>query len=186
MTNELQENLLEIIQQAGEQEAVELLRSCLVELEDIDETQDAETVQQIKIALDQEGDITVATSIKIPNLKFKLGEFILESVSSGVALASSLNSPVKLALVGIRFLQKVLHLSSVEISPFDAEVLIALYKLEKTDSILSVDRLVDVIGKNQTESRIAKSLESLERLSCITLTMNEIILNETIVIRSEK
>ena len=38
MTNELQENLLEIIQQAGEQEAVELMQRYLVELEDIDAT----------------------------------------------------------------------------------------------------------------------------------------------------
>ena len=186
MTNELQENLLEIIQQAGEQEAVELMQRYLVELEDIDETQDAETVQQIKIALDQEGDITVASSIKIPNLKFKLGELILESVSSSVALASSTSSPVKLALVGIRFLQKVLHLSSVDISPFDAEVLVALYKLEKEDGTLSVDQLVEVMKKNRTETQIARSLESLERLSCITLTMDEIILNETIVIKKEK
>lgn len=186
MTNESQENLLEIIQQAGEQEVIELMQGYLVELEDIDETQDAETVQQIKIALNQEGDITVATSTKIPNLKFKLGEFVLESVSSGVALASSTSSPVKLALVGIRFLQKVLNLSSVEISSFDAEVLTALYKLEKRDSVLSVDQLVEVMKKDHTEAQIAKSLERLERLSCITLTMDEIILNETIVIRYEK
>ena len=107
-------------------------------------------------------------------------------MSSSVALASSTSSPVKLALVGIRFLQKVLHLSSVDISPFDAEVLVALYKLEKEDGTLSVDQLVEVMKKNRTETQIARSLESLERLSCITLTMDEIILNETIVIRSEK
>ncbi|WP_420640471.1 hypothetical protein [Candidatus Leptofilum sp.] len=184
MTSELQENLLSVMQQAGQLNTVNLMQNYLVELPVVNETQDAETIQQIKIALDQEGDITVATSIKIPNLKFKLGEFLLEAVSSSVALASSTKSPIKLALVAIRFLQKILQLSSVDIDEFDAKVLVALYKLEKEDGILTVDQLVEVMERERPDARIAKSLENLERLSCITLTMGEIILNEVIVIRS--
>lgn len=184
MTSELQENLLSVMQQAGQLNTVNLMQNYLVELPVVNETQDAETIQQIKIALDQEGDITVATSIKIPNLKFKLGEFLLEAVSSGVALASSTKSPIKLALVAIRFLQKILQLSSVDIDEFDAKVLVALYKLEKEDGILTVDQLVEVMERERPDAQIAKSLENLERLSCITLTMGEIILNEVIVIRN--
>jgi hypothetical protein len=52
------------------------------------------------------------------------------------------------------------------------------------DGLATQGRAAALKGE-MVEAKIAKSLENLERLACISLMMNEIILNETIVIRWE-
>lgn len=188
MSEELSNNLQEIIQDvvAIEPEATQILYNNLALLKQKDEQEIKETIQQIEIALNEEGDITVATTLKIPNLKFHLGEFLLESTSSAVAISGSLKDPIRLALVGIRFLQKTRKLATINIDATDAEILLAVYKLVKSNEMVNVDNLIEVLDGKKSESEIAKSLETLENLSCITLTMGEIILNEIIVIRSDR
>lgn len=187
MSEELSNNLQEIIQEVStiESETTQILYSKLTLLKQKDEQGIKGTVQQIDIILNDEGDITVATTLKIPNLKFHLREFLLESTSSAIAASGSLNSPIQLTLVGIRFLQKIHKLATIDIDKDDAEILLAVHKLVKSNEIVSVDSLIEVLDDNKSKPKIAKSLEVLENLSCITLTMDEIILNETIIIRSD-
>lgn len=188
MSEELPYNLHEIVQDvaATEPESLHILYNNLVLLKQKNEPEIKDVIQQIKLILSEEGDISVATTLKIPNLKFQLGEFLLESTSSTIAAAGSLKDPIRLALVSIRFLQKIHSLATINIDEADAEILLAIYKLGKSNEMVSVDNLIEVLDSSKSEAEIAKSLETLEDLSCITLTMDEIILNETIIIRSDK
>jgi hypothetical protein len=184
MNDELHANLSEIIHHVSDSYTPDVLQRHLIEFEEQEEAEATETVQQIKIVLNQEGDITAATTLKIPNLKFNLGSLILESVTSVVTLTSA-KEPIKIALIAIRFLQTILRLSTIRISEHDAEVLVALYILSKEEKVVSVDQLVEALKSEMVEAKISKSLENLEHLACISLVMDEIILNETIIIRRE-
>ena len=180
-------NLQEVIQEiasstdADAQVSRSLLQKHMVELADWDATTPIETIKQIQIALSEEGNVTIATSMKIPNIKFRLGEFLLEAISIAVTASSSSDTPVKLVLAGLKFLQKVRELATVMITPTDAEVLIAVQELTVKREIPTVDMILEYMGKEK-EKQVAKALETLENLACITVSMNEILLNESIVI----
>ena len=189
MTNQLQNDLYQVLLESELPEPVDAQDATVFisnYIEEIEPMPVGKAAEQILIALDEEGAIAVTTSIKIPNLKFKLGALLLETVSSGVAFSGTAKDPIKLLLVGIRFLQKVRQLATIEIASREAELLLAIYRLIHDKQVPTVDRLIEVIGDRLSEAQIAKSLEGLEKLSCIQLTMDRIVLNETIVIRREK
>ena len=184
---ELRVNLAQLIKQsAGDNdEAEKLLNKHIDEIEMDDALQKSELVEQIKAQLNSQGDITVATSQKVQNLKFKLADFLLEAGGSGLSVAGSLLNPLVLAFTGIKFLWELQKLMTLTIEQKDAEVLLALYGLVKQSKVLTTDEVHELVGKRCGEDQVARSLDTLEELGCITVTMNEIHLNETIVVQKQ-
>ena len=92
---QLQANLAEIIRQsASGNNAVEnLLSKHIEEIEIDDALQQPELLEQLRILLDKQGDITVATSQKLPNLKFKLGDMLLEAAGGVLGSIVAIDKP---------------------------------------------------------------------------------------------
>ena len=186
MINEHKNNLNLLLRELGassstEQEyAVALLQRHLLDIEDIASESASDTLREINIKTS--GDVIVATSHKIQNLKFQLGELLQEVAGTAVAIPSSIEHPIRLVVIVLRFLYKVRKLSKVDITTSEAEVLLAIYKLVQQREILTVDRVSEFVRDKLTGEQLSKSLETLDKLACITLTMDGIKLNETIVI----
>ena len=117
------------------------------------------------------------------NLRFRLGDLLLEATGTGVAVAGSLDHPLRLLLTGLRFLRAVRQLAVIDIRKEDAEMLIAIYRLTQEEARVRVDHLPAMLSAAWNDSKIARSLERLETLACIELRMEGIILNETIIVQ---
>lgn len=140
-------------------------------------------LETIRIKRDGDGNVVFATTQKLPNLRFRLGDLLLETSGTGLSMAGSLDKPLGLVLTGIRFLKTLRKLSTIEVEKEDAEMLIAIYVLIQEEKRVHVGDLPALLPSNWSEAKIAVSLERLERLACIELKMNNIILNETILVR---
>src|SRR4051812_34818293 len=77
-------------------EAATLLDKYFEDLPEIPASAEPSLAKQIEIMLDQGGDITVVTSRNLPNLKFHLGEFLLEVGTKMARAAVSLDKPAQL------------------------------------------------------------------------------------------
>ncbi len=142
-------------------------------------------LEVVGIKRDTAGNVVVATTRKLPNLRFNLGELLLEVTGTVVLAAGSIDKPLKLALTGIRFLRTLGKLSTVEIGKGDAEVLIAVFRLAQEETVVRVGDLPGVLPAGWDEVKVALSLERLERLACIELGMDGIVVNEVIVVKGE-
>jgi hypothetical protein len=182
---ESQENLDNAIRTALEPGAAEApLRGAIEELPDVDSKR-GDVAEQIKVILDPDGgDVVQTTSLKLPNLRFKLGQFLLEALGAGLSISGTLGEPLATALTAIRFLRNTQNLASVEIGRKDAELLLAVYRLTREEEVITVDDLIPVlVPGHMAEDDLARALERLERLGCIGLGMGEVQLNESIVIK---
>ncbi len=65
-----------------------------------------ETIKQIDAALNEEGDITIATSSKLSNIRFKLGDFLLETASAVITMTTSIQMPVKFVITSFKIFTK--------------------------------------------------------------------------------
>ncbi len=140
-------------------------------------------LEVVHIQRDVQGNVVVATTHKLPNLRFRLGNLLLESVGTGMSVAGSLGQPLKLVLTGIRFLRSVRKMATLDIDKEDAETLITIYHLAQEEDVVRVDDLLTVLPEDWNEGRVARSLEKLELLACIELSMDGITLNETIIVQ---
>jgi len=138
--------------------------------------------KEIRIIQNQEQNITIATTVKLPNLKFKLGELLLEILGSGSALAESLEKPLSVTLIAIRFLQRIRQLSETPITLNEARVLIEIHKMILDDTVSTIDNIYSQLNDEMKSSQIAASLHNLEMLGCITTLDGKIKLNENITI----
>lgn len=143
-------------------------------------------IEHIDIVMSEQGDITVATTLKLPNLRFRLGDFLLEATSTAVSAASSPERPLVLALTAIKFIRTVRNLATIEIDREDAVVLLEIYKQVRDEGMVTVDVLGSTMDKHLASGDLARSLERLDRLGCIVLDDGEIQLNETIVVRRKE
>jgi len=165
-------------------DAIKILKRNLVILDDVGIQ---EGIKQIDLKRSQDGNIIVSTTRKIPNLKYRLVDSIVESLETGISIVGSLDKPLLLILVGLKFLRKMRELSTVEIAEADARVLFALFSLEKQQNIVTVDALSSFLAKEINGAILAKSLANLESLGCLVLEDNRVKLIENIVItRVEK
>jgi hypothetical protein len=137
----------------------------------------------VRIQRDIHGNVIVATTQKVPNLRFRLGDLLLESLGTGMSVAGSLEQPLKLALTSIRFLRALRKMATIDIGRAEAEVLIAIYRLAQEEAIVRVDDLLAAVPGNADEGQLARTLENLELLACIQLGMDGITLNETIMVQ---
>jgi len=176
MTKAVQEAVLPLLNE--QDEAANLLNyvdpATTVLLPDTD-------LEVVRIQRDVNGNVVVATTHKLPNLRFRLGDLLLEAVSSGVTAAGALGQPLRLIVAALRFLRTLHKLSAIEIERTDAELLVAIFRLAQEQAQVRVDDLPAVLP-GWEEAQIALSLERLDLLSCIELRMDSIVLNETILV----
>ncbi|MBK8985344.1 MAG: hypothetical protein IPM39_04560 [Chloroflexi bacterium] len=140
--------------------------------------------ETVKIVRDSKSDVVLATSLKIPNLRFKLGEVLLEIYRTGVLFFASKDNHHKQLLIGLDFLRKIRQLSTITISEQHANLLVMIFKLAQTETKVTVDAVQELLIDVQ-DGRIASGLSELEKLGCINVTMGEIKLNETIDVISQ-
>lgn len=143
------------------------------------------TVEVLTIKRNDERKVVTITSIKLPNLRFKLGALLMEGLTTTLAVQSALDNKLELFLVAVNFLKKIRELVMVEVSLQEAEVLLALYTLAHQRQALTVDNIKDTLGDKLSEVYISESLDVLEELKCIRLTMDGIVLVETIIVERE-
>lgn len=140
----------------------------------------------VKIRRGSGGDITLATSLKIPNLRFQFGELLLEIYRTVVLTKASPEQPYRQILIGIDFLRRIRKLSGVDISTRQAKLLLAIYQLAQTEKRVTVGMVTELLKVDPDNGAVAADLSALERLGCIRLTMRQITLCETIeVVRQE-
>ena len=179
MTKAVQEAVLPLLNEQGE--AANLLNymdpAAAILLLETD-------LEVVRIQRDVNGNVVVATTHKLPNLRFRLGDLLLEAVSSGVTAAGSLGQPLRLIVAALRFLRTLHKLSAIEIEQTDAELLVAIFRLAQEREQVSVDDLTAVLP-TWNEAQIALSLERLDLLACIELHMDRIVLNETILVKAK-
>jgi hypothetical protein len=179
MTNTIQEAVLPLVNEedgdAGLLNYIDAVEQPIV-LQDSD-------LEVVRIQRDVQGNVVVATTRKLPNLRFHLGDLLLEVVGSGMAVVGSLDQPLRLVLTGIRFLKTINKLTTIDVRKEDAEMLIAIFRLAQELKQVRVDDLDAVLPAGWDAARIAISLERLELLACIELTMEGITLNETILVQ---
>ena len=179
MTNTVQEAVGPII---GEQGGDERLLDYVDGVGEAIELQDS-GLEVVRVQRDVAGNVVLATTIKLPNLRFRLGDLLLEAAGTGVAVAGSLDHPLRLVLTGLRFLRAVRKLAVIDIRKEDAEMLIAIYRVAQEEARVRVGDLPVMLSAAWNESMVARSLERLESLACIELRMEGIVLNETIIVQ---
>lgn len=131
------------------------------------------------------GLIVSIASTKLSNLKFRLKDLLLETARSSVKIKSSLDDGLALTLVVVEFLQKAGGLMEYELSQNEAQVLLEMYKLENEKEAITVDRLFSGLKGTMGEPQILKSLDLLEKLSCIQYGTDRIELVEAILFTQE-
>lgn len=137
------------------------------------------TIKQAK------GSIVSIASTKFSNLKFQLKDLLLETARSSVKIKSSFNDGLALTLIVLEFLQKVGGLMEHELSQNEAQVLLEIYKLENEKETITVDSLFFGLKEIMDEPQILKSLDLLEKLSCIQYGTDRIELVEVILFTQE-
>ena len=155
-------------------------------IDEIEHFNYSDNAESVKITRTKEGEIIVATSLKIPNLHFRVGELIYSLVDKGIKIVSANGEPFRISFFVIGFLRDVFELSNHPLTTQDAKVLVGIYILVKTYSkkIITVDQVVEFFQQELTDSQISKSLAELERIACVALSTNGIQIIETIVIQS--
>lgn len=143
----------------------------------------------IKIRTEKPGVASIATTSKISNLRFRLKDLILEGIPKTFATFKAiLGSDTNTLLLGItilNFLKFIADKSTITIQKEDAAVLCWLYLAYQEEKIVGIDTLLAITREEMSSENLHISLATLEKLGCITLLSDEIILNEDIVFESK-
>lgn len=147
-----------------------------------------DSAERVTIKRTQAGDVIAATSLKIPNVRFRMGELLYRSVGKGfsIAGAQAQDDLFKTLYFIFGFLRDVFELSKLALIEQDARVLIGIYSLANADNLTLIkqDQLVEFFQNQLTGEQIAASLAELARIWCIELTDHGIRLVESLVIQS--
>lgn len=174
--------LLEQAAEHGSAEGREILESAIEVLPIKGSLTPDGTSFEIQILLDSRGTITVATTRKVPNLRFRLGEVLLETVGYGTGIPGNIQHPITALLSTLSFLRSINKLATIEVDRGDAELLITLFRLTRDREVLELDALITATPAMPEQIR-TEALERLERLACITLEEGTVQLNETIIVQ---
>jgi hypothetical protein len=174
--------LLEQAAQEGSAEGRAILESALEVLPGEGEVTPDGTPFEVQVLLNARGTIAVATTRKVPNLRFRLGEVLVEVVGYGIGLPGKLQNPIAAVLSTLSFLRSLNKLATISLDSGDAELLITIFRLTRDREVLSLDALSSATSELQEPQRIA-ALERLERLACITLGEGTVQMNETIIVQ---
>lgn len=138
----------------------------------------------VKMDANAPATATIATA-KLSNLKFRIKDLLLESMKTVVKVQSSKQNWIALTLVVLEFLQKLSGMMEYKLSTDEAQVLLAMYTLENEKGKITVDKLFVGLKTVMGESQVLRSLELLEKLSCIQYGTDELKLVETIAFVQE-
>lgn len=174
--------LLELSRQEGSAEGTHILETMLEVLPSEGAPMPDGTPFDIQVLLDAEDSIVLATTRKVPNLRFRLGDFLLTVTKQIVELPGAISNPVSAALSVISFLRKLNDLATVPIDPIEAEVLLTIFRLTRERKTITVDELI-AVTPNLKELRRIEALERLNKLGCIRLTMSNMQMNEEIIVK---
>lgn len=133
----------------------------------------------------KEGEVVNIASSKLFNLKFRIKDLFLETLKASITIKSSMQDWLALTLIVLEFLQKISGLMEYPLSKDEARVLLEMYKLENEKVKITVDRLFSGLTSTFSEVQILKSLDLLEKLSCIQYGTEQIKLVETIIFVQE-
>lgn len=136
--------------------------------------------EAIAIEMDDDGKIVGGETEKWENLKFRFGELVVEMIKSGGALYGVKTTPLLWIPIIVDFTKKAKELSTLEFGSKEAQILLALYQLDLEDDPLSIDTLYDLTDGKLTDQELQQSLLELQRLGCLTLEIDRIVLNETL------
>ena len=143
MTTQDTSELLPLLEQAaqeGSTEGREILESAIEVLPSEGELTPAGTPFEVQVLLNSQGTIAVATTRKVPNLRFRLGEVLIEVVGYGIALPGKLQNPITTVLSTLSFLRSLNKLATITLDPGDAELLITIFRLTRDGEVLGLDR----------------------------------------------
>lgn len=171
----------------------------LVYDETIDAGDPSGTIEDIYIYKD--GKLT-DKSVKLLNVTFNVKEAILrkdwdtianlgELIPAASSVVEKLHKSTEptigatiLATVGILlFIGKVRKLSQIKLTADEAILLTELYRLNAEENTVKRDDVPMILHKQLNNEQIEKALLNLDRLGCIKLSMDEIILVEKIIIQ---
>ena len=141
---------------------------------------DSQSLETLSVKAGKDHSVLV-TSSKISNLKFRLKDFLLESLKSAVKAQSSWQNGLALSVVVLEFLQKTGELMQYTLSELEAKILLEMYKLEVEKEKITIDRLFTGMQAELSESQVREALDLLEKLACIRFGMDEIELVEEII-----
>lgn len=141
--------------------------------------------EAVRIKRGPDGDIILRTSLKLPNLRFRLKDLLFEAALAGSAIFTSQGWSFAQVMVALGFLREVRRLSKIEISHEQAVLLIAIFKLTKLRKQVTVDLLQAALESDGMSIDVGKVLLQLETLKCIETDMDVIRLNETIYVTQE-
>lgn len=174
--------LLEQAAQEGSQEGRAILESALEVLPSEGEVTPEGTPFEVRVLLNSRGTIAVATTRKVPNLRFRLGEVLVEVVGYGIGLPGKLQNPIAAVLSTLSFLRNLNKHATITLDSGDAELLITIFRLTRDREVLDLDAL-HTATPEVPEARRAEALERLEGLACITLGEGMVQMNETIIVQ---
>jgi hypothetical protein len=143
----------------------------------------AGSYEKVEINIDHGAHITLATSLKLGNIRFNLKDALLTDVADlGTAVLSTLavaKWPFLIPLYCLQILRYLRNLSKIQLSLTDGQVLKLLS--EKKDENRTA-KIVDIKSDELSQQAIDASLKKLEELGCVTIIADEIVINEDIEI----
>lgn len=156
-------------------------------IDDMEAVNPVDSSERVKIKRTKQGEIIIATSLKIPNLRFRMGELLFRMVGKGISIAGAKGELWKTSFFIISFLRDVCELASRQLIAQDAQVLVAIYALTNTENHkqIRVDQVVEYLQKELTREQVSSSLAELEKIWCIEVNDQDgITLIESVVIQS--
>lgn len=145
-------------------------------------TTEGKALEAIDLKIDEQQRAVSGTATKIQNLKFNLIELIIQILETGGGIMGLKGNPFTAILLIIRFLQKLKNLSILPLNERDAQILLVIFQLQQEGDTLNLENLYQHIDR-LTEEEIQQTLTRLERLGCITLKMDGVVMHETIDVR---
>jgi hypothetical protein len=162
------------------------------------ETQRAGRMEHIKLKIDHEGKVEGGTSKKLANIVISLKKSILNGEAPKATLYGlatydnfirtlenicDISNPIKMSATLILFLEAVNKMQVVDLKPIDALILKELVFIAIEDNTVMKSHLEQNMQHLSVDvNTLYDSLINLEKLGCIVLTLDEVVLNETIEI----
>lgn len=136
-----------------------------------------------------DGEVVIGVSKKIPNMRFHLGKVIFLVIKTGAKVAALRDTDIARLYFIMDFMKDLLELFEIELTKVEAQVLLGVYELSKKlprHEVMTTNHAYDYLQNILQKNQIAYALENLDKIACITLTQDsQIVLNETIIIRTE-
>jgi hypothetical protein len=186
VSNDLREILHQILEEADLHQSINVQAAAAFLDNYLDSLEPAPTpdgLEVITLTFDKEGEVEVASTSKLSNLRFRLLDLLRDVAEGTINLAGASGNQLVMILTSLVLLYNISSLTKLEIGLQEAELLLGIYRLICEHEMPTVNRLIEVMSDSFSDAQITDSLDALEQLSCIVLTTDGIVLNETIVFR---